>query len=606
MNKKLKQKTNYTKLVKVSGLKLQHDKTKYANIKTLKDASAKILEIKKALGITENRAPTRSELEDNGYSGFLNVFRNTHFTYNDAVRKAGLSLNYDPKKWAWLDKGDTLQVAGNYFKEIYNNELKNILNLKDKKAPRIDDLIKFGPKGFYFAVIDRGIKYNELVKAAGLIPNTEPFKWGKNFNVEKAKEYLLDLIDSGALDGLELSDGEAPTVIKLRDDGHNDFVQKFLKMGIKYNDILRLANLKINHQPYKYINYTIQDFVEFFKKIMNSNEIKSLNLDLNEAPTIEQLSELGFGFFPIAINKRSISYNEIISIAGYAINHHYRKYINYTDKDFIEEIKNILLNPLIREKLNLVEKEAPTVKQLIYLGYRDIIHQVIDRKISYNYIVKSSGLVPNTFQTRQEIGRMFHWIIEYFFIDFMSSLGFISFFEIRPNIMNNRSQCDISVVRDFNSLFPKFFEEKIAKYIYMVNIDLTMTSDDAFIREKCFRGYQGKNKSLIIVPLYASNSVIKSLRNKALKDIPHVKNVKILSSKEFLDLFAFPKNYRKLFDEFLDLARKSMYDEEDYKEFELKSLKYQKMLIEKFSNRRQKGLEKHLRTIGKISLLKDQ
>ncbi len=596
--KGIDKKINYSTLVKDAGFNIKHDIYKYSNIRTLKEAAEKLMSIKDKLGILRERPPTRAELEDGGYSGFLNMFRNKKFTYNDAVRAAGLIPNYDSQKWMWLDKGDTLYLASNYFKKIYEQKLKNLLDLENNKAPRSGDLIEYGPKGFYYAVVDRGFTYNELVRAASLYPNVEPFKWGNTFNIVDAKDYLMKLINSGALDHLELSEGESPTIQQLK-NSNNDFVQKFSKQGIKYNDILRLTGLQPNHEPYKYYNYKISDFIGLFKEIMDTNEIKDLNLGVREAPTLRQLYELGFGFFPSAIQKKEINYNEILRKSGYDINHEIRKYEGYSNNDFKQEVKKIILGSFLRDELNLTTKEAPTIKQLINLGYGDIIHQLIDRKISYNDVVKDADLVPNMFQTSQEIGKILHPILEYFFMIHTISKNINSYFEIRPSILDNRKQCDITI------LYPETYYIAPSKNIKMINIDYTMSSDSELLLDKCFRGYQGKHKKLIIVPLYMPKNYIKMTKSKLHSfSIPFMEKVDILTSQEFLNLFSFPDNIRDKFFYYLRLAKDSFDDEALYNQLERDSLKAKNILKTKFKARQQNGFEKFLRERGDYSLLK--
>jgi len=578
-------------------------KKSWVHIKTLEQAAEELFKIKTDLGIKENRPPNRTELEESGNIGFLNIFKGKNFTFNDAVRKAELIPNYNPQKWSWLNGDDCLDKAAKYFRKIYDNYLAEDLGLTNNQAPKRDNLKKNGPTGFYHAVIDKGYTYTQLVKAAGLIPNIEPLKW-RNFNIKKAKDHLVQIIESGILDHLNLTENQAPTIQQLIDSGQNDFVQKILKSDFTYNDILRLADLDINHEVYKYAYYEFNDFVALFLRIMDSEIILKLNLNPKEAPTIQQLYDLNFGFFPSAIWHKNIRYNQILAATGYLINHEYNKYFNYLEKDFISELSKAITNPKIRNFLSLKDKEAPTLKQLIYLGFGDIIHQIIDRKISYNEIVKKCELIPNVYQTLQEIGRLLHWILEFLIIRFSETFGWDAYYEVCPNVLINRNQVDISIILPNSQNIS--FSDFLMKNHILLNFDITMTSDDDFLVEKCLRGYHSHHKFLIIICLYSSIETIKSIRERVFKKIsPNLrKNLLILNTEEFLKILNLPIDLKKDINRYIKIAKSAIHDENEYKKLEFYSYLAEKDLRSNYSDRSKKNFENTLRSLNLFHILR--
>jgi len=163
-------KLGLNKIYKEAGLTLNHET--YINEPTKdKIANYYIKEIypkmKKKYNLLANEAPTRRQLEENGYDFFFGALYRIDTNYNDILKKVGLKPNLEKNKWDWL----TLESGAEYFmKEIYP-KFKIKYNLAMDEAPRINEYNDEFFSPFMRALREKKISYFEMLEKCGLIPN---------------------------------------------------------------------------------------------------------------------------------------------------------------------------------------------------------------------------------------------------------------------------------------------------------------------------------------------------------------------------------------------------------------------------------------------------
>lgn len=150
--------------------------------------------IKKGI-INDGEPPSRANIISTPFRKFLNAIVERNLTYNEILIKAGLELNYDPKKWMFLfqdSRGnnytyeESMKIAVHYFKNVIIAKLISKKKIPPKQTPTKRLLINYGYAGFLDSLYDSkwNISYNELVQDAGLVPNDldEFQKIGTNFH----------------------------------------------------------------------------------------------------------------------------------------------------------------------------------------------------------------------------------------------------------------------------------------------------------------------------------------------------------------------------------------------------------------------------------------
>lgn len=100
--------------------------------------------------------------------------------------------------------------------------------------------------------------------------------------------------------------------------------------------------------------------------------------------------------------------------------------------------------------------------------------------------------------------------------------------------------------------------------IKLIIVDYTIASDMRKIVDKCFRGYHGPEKKLIIV-VFLSDKIITLPKNR---NIPFIENIEILNAKEFANFMGYKGNDLYMYEYVRYLARKAFYDIDAYKELE--------------------------------------
>ena len=100
--------------------------------------------------------------------------------------------------------------------------------------------------------------------------------------------------------------------------------------------------------------------------------------------------------------------------------------------------------------------------------------------------------------------------------------------------------------------------------IKLIIIDYTIASDMRKIVDKCFRGYHGSEKKLIIV-VFLSDKIITLPKNR---NIPFIENIEILNAKEFASFMGYTGKDLYLYEYVRYLGRKAFYDNKAYEELE--------------------------------------
>lgn len=140
-----------------------------------------IPDLKKKGIIEEDQTPTKKIIKKSNYGKFLDALTDRKLTFNEILDKAGFDLNYDPNKWRFLffdENGNpysykqTMEVASQYYKTKIIPDLIGMKKLKIGHTPTKRMLKQYGHMGLINSLYDnKKILYNELVEAAGLIPN---------------------------------------------------------------------------------------------------------------------------------------------------------------------------------------------------------------------------------------------------------------------------------------------------------------------------------------------------------------------------------------------------------------------------------------------------
>ncbi|TFG25245.1 MAG: hypothetical protein EU529_01585 [Promethearchaeota archaeon] len=361
-------------------------------------------------------------------------------------------------KWDKMDPKSYEKVvdkAARILKEILNSGLRIKLDLDYKEAPTKRQLVENDIKnynGFVFAYSRNGIKYNDIIKAAGLTPNHESGIWDW-LNVDTAANKLLKILNlpfknkKSLRDFLKLKYNEAPTRDQLKKFGYSKFIHALKKKNIKYSDIIKKAGLEINKESGKW------DILDF-------NSAKKIFLNIINSPFREKET--------------------------------------------------------LRKFLNFGKNEAPSTKQLRKYGYRDFILALYRKGISYIELIESLGLIPHRKDIEQDIGYNIHWILELIFLQFAKTKDCFAFYEFFPNIVESEVRIDNAIIRKgsfIENIESKQRIITISKKIKIIIVEYYSGSDQDTIMQKCRKGYQSEERFLIIVLLSTNKSNIKTPHN---------------------------------------------------------------------------------------------
>jgi len=514
-----------------------------------------------------------------------------------------ISYTKSKKRWTWLNKKN----APIYFKEIIYPEIKETLKndeiiLGDNEGPTSSQLNRYGYRNFMTAIFNRNIKLSYILNEIGLEPNKKESKW-EHLTIEKAVEYFKKILNNDLRERLGLDKNKAPTTEQLIANDHAGFLNACTKKQIRYNELLREARFMLNNPFNRWEGLKIEQAAVYLETILNEGLRDKLSLPDGKGPTMQQLIDNGHNDFVMACVRREITYNNLLREANLDIRHHYNRWKGLTIENAGGYLKNILDNGL-KDKLGLQYIESPTILQLVEAGHQDFISAMQKRDISYLEIVENIGLSPNEKDVRLQVGNNFHWIAEEIFVEFFREKGFFSFWEIYPSKYNDKNRlnhCDNSVLIDalfLEKIFPKDIK-MINRNNKIINVDYFLSFDFKKIYNKCNKGYQGKEKMLILVSIFSKNKFIPTP-----KDIPFHNNVLIFNAEGFTDFLGYNGHYLYFFNKAVELARRGIFDRQAFKDLCELAKRSKHCLLTNYSNP-QNELETCLKLIKSSNILKN-
>ncbi|HEY0090799.1 MAG TPA: hypothetical protein VGB37_18250, partial [Candidatus Lokiarchaeia archaeon] len=138
----------------------------------------------------------------------------------------------------------------------------------------------------------------------------------------------------------------------------------------------------------QFINFELNDFAQYLKNELQIKLIVKLNLGKHYGPNIVQLIQEGYKEFVKGFYKKSIKYSAILSEINLRLKRVRRKDIAV--KSLAEELK--YLTQHLKEVLDLAPGEAPSLNQLVILGYRGFVVYLEKNNIDFNDVAIEAGL----------------------------------------------------------------------------------------------------------------------------------------------------------------------------------------------------------------------
>jgi hypothetical protein len=471
-----------------------------------------------------------------------NVFINDQKGYDKRFSKLKWDFLYYDKDGKLLTRSETLSKAAEYFKNnVLHEEFRKNMDLQINEAPLRDVIRNYSP--FISTIENIGITYTELLKEAGFNVNKEVGKW------------------------------------------------RFLKMD-KDGNLLSLEQSK-------------QAAVNYLKDILLKEEfIEKYHLKGNQAPTQAMLSE-NYTDFVVVIGKLNFTYNDLLAKAKFEVNKYKGKWKFLDQPSYDEAIKkaaeylnNNILTETYKKINDLGDNGAPT-RSILEKEHIDYVGAIGSRGLSYNDILIKAGYEPHDHIISYKIGKDFHWAAERIFMNHAETNGCISFYETYPSKNYERfklNHCDNSIIVDENFRILSNITYQIPKNIKVINVDYYLGASKDRARNKCLKGYQGKEKMLVLVPLSAKESLPPPI------NIPYRKNVKILDPESFSKFMGYDGDCYNNFIDCVNLANRSLYLDGDMKMLEERA-NNSKEIIKKQYDYGQEKFEKYLKTIKRMDLL---
>ena len=357
-------------------------------------------------------------------------------------------------------------------------------------------------------------------------------------------------------------------------------------------------------------NESIEKAAEYFNKEILTEEFKeNYGIGKGEAPTLD-LENKELKKFRGAIGTRGLSYNDIIDKAGCEINLEIGKW-SFLDKDnrgiplsYNESIEKAaeyfnkeILTEEFKENYGIGKGEAPTMNiDDKYL--KQFFSAIAKRNLSYNDILESVGYNPHESSVFNEIGNNMHMIQERMFLQHSREKGCITFYEPYINLntnnlykkyrLNHSDNCGF-IDDNFKNLSNEvkiLCEER--KNIKMINVDYYIGNSEKKAKIHCLRGYQGKNKMLILMPTHANKPQVPPA------DIPYRKHVKILDPISFSNFMGYEGEIRKAFLETIKLTKEGTWKDNGSKEMLERMANESKNIIREKYNYGQKEFKEYV------------
>ena len=253
--------------------------------------------------------------------------------------------------------------------------------------------------------------------------------------------------------------------------------------------------------------------------------------------------------------------------------------------------------------------QAPTA-EMLEIDHMDFASAIKHRNLLFNDILEGAGYEPHEILIFQQAGNYRHIIEERIFLEHTREKGVNSFYEAYTNIYTDKkdypnyfknyglSHGDNCCIIDLN--FKNLSIE--AKNLYYDRNDIKMIIIDYYLgnspkntKDHCLRGYQGKEKMLIIIPSFANKAQAPP------QDIPFRKKVKVLDPDTFSDLIGFDDRLKNELKYAIKLANDATW-KNDGSMNELRRLaKESRKIIRKKYNFGQKELEDFIKKSKSLS-----
>lgn len=422
----------------------------------------------------------------------------------------------------------------------------------------------------------------------------------KGYTLTDFAEYIKKLVETKLKKELNLEDGHAPTYQQMQIIDGN-FLKEISDNGYKYNDVLRAAGFSLRYDYDKYEKFNLQDFAQYLNLMLASGLREELDLDYRESPTYKQLQNYSIetSHFINALNTRGIKLNDVLKAAGLRINRELGKFENFGEKEYGEYLKS-LLDKGLRSKIGLKGRNGPTKRELVEFGHADLIGSLDRHKISFPKLLRSINLIPREREILIEIGVELHWCLEKIFMEHAYENNYKAFWEVYPKTEEDkrtRKKADniILISKRLRTQLNQFFP--ISKDIKMIIIDYFFGSSKEEILIKLNRGYQKREKLLIIIP-----STLRVKERIPPKTTPFYENVKIFNPNYFLKIFNFKLEHIEQFKNVITLSSSAKFDKNSKKELKRIARKSEEELRYLY-NYRQSALISDLKKLNWIYLL---
>ena len=436
--------------------------------------------------------------------------------------------------------------------------------------------------------------------------------------INNAVIYFNEIIIPDLLKKNVIVDEKSISSTILEKNGRKDFISAIYRYKISYNDILKRSKFKLNRliDFWNFLDWNdngnprvkekvLENAKNFLLNNILTDELKiDIGLGINEAPTRQLLIDAGYHDFFSALYKRKLKYNDILRKTKLKINKDLNKYsfLNWspsgnprTKEQALENAVDYFLEKIltykVKKKYNLEKGECPTscINEKSFHNF--LWRGLYTRNLLYNEVIEKAGLIPHNQGILANIGKDFHWIGERILLEHIRKNNCLSFYEIYPSkyaSQYNQNHCDICIIVNINLKKLSELTQKIPNKVKILIIDFYMGSSKDYTIDHCLKGYQDKNKFLILVPINTKKEIYIP------EKVPHRNHVKILNPISLLEFLGING---ALYEEFLnsvEIAQKATYND-SYK-IRLKNLaEKSKKIIKTQFDYGQKDLENHLK-----------
>ena len=341
-------------------------------------------------------------------------------------------------------------------------------------------------------------------------------------------------------------------------------------------------------------NYTLNDFINEFNLIRA--ELGYIDDTFPEGRELERIKGKYSSFFR-ATFRYAGGYDNVVKSAGFIpARKQYLKYNDYEVEDFVNKIIDI------SNKLDYDEGVCPSWKEIE--GFDSSFIYVFRKKGLRLGDLASFGLIPKDLDLSFYVGKLVHYIFECKFLEYIFlKKGITGYFEIRPSkycedfSLRRVDNASINDKTFFNQIYSKQRIVKFSNNIILISFDYTLSSEEEIIYDKCNRGYQGKNKFLIIISLFAKKD---NLLNEL--NVPFKENIIHVNFDQFCRFMSLPINLINYLRSIINLARDVFYSDKGFEskyfyKLDNEAFKAKEKLEELFQKCSHEALEKDLTNI---------